>query len=87
MLHACVRIFDVTGNVEKILGTKRGLNENEQVERDDGNEWTRAVEGVVWSPRPIFSLCPDDGIQAFAGSSALCTDKFLMCGVLNKIYL
>ena len=77
----------MTGTVEKILGTKRGLNENEQVERDDGNEWTRAVEGVVWSPRPIFSLCPDSRIRAFAGSSTLSADKFLMCGVLNKIYL
>ena len=29
MLHACIQRFDVTGTVENVLGTKRGLSGQE----------------------------------------------------------
>ena len=39
MLHACVRKFDVTDTVQKILGTKYGLSIRHNEKSSEGSCW------------------------------------------------
>ena len=39
MFHACIKKFDVTENIQKILGTKQGLN-FERLKRGSWDPWS-----------------------------------------------
>jgi len=64
MLHVCVRTFDVTGIVEIFLGTKQGLNFQEQHDPSDSNKtWIPIMSQQMTTQKTYQRRTTKKGLQ------------------------